>query len=429
MFKSIAEFGLGILENLYFDRPYGKKANIKGEKLILLSKFRNVKCTEECTKGCTEKCTDNCECKNVDKANLHQQRVREILPKSEYNESVVSVDRSGEQEFIKNNPLKVTLPQWQMVSKGLCYDFGVKFKVESQEVCDELALDIKLKNIPCEVKMNLSINDQLQNCDTIKFTRTPIECKYDYNILVERWTDCNLSLEDYNRLYSKKFTFNMVDDIYRAGLGLELREGDVYLRGKIGTYNLNEVCFSGDGELGIGSYKTFIERALEDLDVPNEIKKEILSCGPTTTPNAIPNVDLAVEYSLQGNTYNVGDIIDQVIRVRNIGADDSVGTISLVVTGLTAFDVVFDPNMTTANIVSGSTTVNNADWTTSTLSGGILYTSSVVIPAGSESRIGLSTEALVAGQDGNLNVSLLNTTGGDIDNTNNSTNKFLQIYL
>ena len=81
------------------------------------------------------------------------------------------------------------------------------FKVESQDVCDELALDIQLKNIPCDVKMNLAINDHLQNCETIKFTRTPIECKYDYNILVERWTDCNLSLEDYNRLYSKKFTF------------------------------------------------------------------------------------------------------------------------------------------------------------------------------------------------------------------------------
>jgi hypothetical protein len=425
MFKSIAEFGLGILENLYFDRPYGKKANIKGEKLILLSKFRNVKCTEKCTEGCT----GNCESDNVDKVNLHQQRVREILPKSEYNESVVTVDRSGEQEFIKNNPLKVTLPQWQMVSRGLCYDFGVKFKVESQDVCDELALDIKLKNIPCDVKMNLAINEHLQNCDIIKFTRTPIECKYDYNILVERWTDCNLSLEDYNRLYSKKFTFNMVDDIYRAGLGLELREGDVYLRGKIGTYNLNEVCFSGDGEIGIGSYKTFIERALEDLDVPNEIKKEILACGPTTTTTVVPDIDLIVQYSLQGNTYSEGEFKDQVVRVRNIGADDSEGVISVFVSGVGAFDVVFDPNMTVANILIGTTTVNNSDWTPSTLAGGVLYTSSVVIPAGSESKIGLSTEALVAGQDGNLNIAILNNSGGDNDNTNNSANKFLVISL
>ena len=417
MFKSIAEFGLGILENLYFDRPYGKKANIKGEKLILLSKFRNVKCTEKCTEGCTGKCESD----NVDKVNLHQQRVREILPKSEYNESVVSVDRSGEQEFIKNNPLKV--------SKGLCYDFGVKFKVESQDVCDELALDIQLKNIPCDVKMNLAINDHLQNCETIKFTRTPIECKYDYNILVERWTDCNLSLEDYNRLYSKKFTFNMVNDIYRAGLGLELREGDVYLRGKIGTYNLNEVCFSGDGEVGIGSYKTFIERALEDLDVSNEIKKEILACGPTTTPTATPDIDLTIEYAIQDSIYNVGDLKDQVIRVRNVGVDDSVGTISVVVTGLSAFDVVFDPIMTTANVIAGATTVNNSDWTPSTLAGGILYTTSVVIPTGGESKIGLSTEALVAGQDGNLAISILNTAGGDNDNTNNGSNKFLQINL
>jgi hypothetical protein len=221
----------------------------------------------------------------------------------------------------------------------------------------------------------------------------------------------------------------MVDDIYRAGLGLELREGDVYLRGKIGTYNLNEVCFSGDGELGIGSYKTFIERALEDLDVPNEIKKEILACGPTTTPNAIPDIDLTIEYSAQDSIYNQGDFKDQVVRVRNIGADDSVGTISIVVSGISAFDVVFDPNMTTANVIAGATTVNNSDWTPSTLAGGILYTTSVVIPAGGESKIGLSTEALVAGQDGNLAISILNTAGGDNDNTNNSDNKFLQINL
>jgi hypothetical protein len=118
-----------------------------------------------------------------------------------------------------------------------------------------------------------------------------------------------------------------------------------------------------------------------------------------------------------------------VVRVKNIGADDSVGTISIVVSGISAFDVVFDPNMTTANVIAGATTVNNSDWTPSTLAGGILYTTSVVIPAGGESKIGLSTEALVAGQDGNLAISILNTAGGDNDNTNNSDNKFLQINL
>ena len=141
------------------------------------------------------------------------------------------------------------------------------------------------------------------------------------------------------------------------------------------------------------------------------------------------DIDLRAQYSLQGNTYNVGDFKDQVVRVRNIGADDSEGVISVFVSGLTAFDVVFDPNMTVANILIGTTTVNNQDWTTTVLAGGVLYTSSVVIPAGSESKIGLSTEALVAGQDGNLNISILNNSGGDNDNTNNSANKFLVISL
>ena len=141
------------------------------------------------------------------------------------------------------------------------------------------------------------------------------------------------------------------------------------------------------------------------------------------------DIDLRAQYSLQGNTYNVGDFKDQVVRVRNIGADDSEGVISVFVSGLTAFDVVFDPNMTVANILIGTTTVNNQDWTTTVLAGGVLYTSSVVIPAGSESKIGLSTEALVAGQDGNLNISILNNSGGDNDNTNNTANKFLVISL
>ena len=141
------------------------------------------------------------------------------------------------------------------------------------------------------------------------------------------------------------------------------------------------------------------------------------------------DIDLRAQYSLQGNTYNVGDFKDQVVRVRNIGADDSEGVISVFVSGLTAFDVVFDPYMTVANILIGTTTVNNQDWTTTVLAGGVLYTSSVVIPAGSESKIGLSTEALVAGQDGNLNISILNNSGGDNDNTNNSANKFLVISL
>ena len=141
------------------------------------------------------------------------------------------------------------------------------------------------------------------------------------------------------------------------------------------------------------------------------------------------DIDLRAQYSLQGNTYNVGDFKDQVVRVRNIGADDSEGVISVFVSGLTAFDVVFDPNMTVANILIGTTTVNNQDWTTTVLAGGVLYTSSVVIPAGSESKIGLSTEALVAGQDGNLSISILNNSGGDNDNTNNTANKFLVISL
>jgi len=52
-----------------------------------------------------------------------------------------------------------------------------------------------------------------------------------------------------------------------------------------------------------------------------------------------------------------------------------------------------------------------------------------VIPAGSESKIGLSTEAIVAGQNENLAVSILNGTGGDTDNSDNSATKLMSISL
>jgi len=85
--------------------------------------------------------------------------------------------------------------------------------------------------------------------------------------------------------------------------------------------------------------------------------------------------------------------------------------------------------MDPAGNVLSSTSVNNPDWTVTVLGGGVLYESSVVIPAGSESKIGLSTEAIVAGQNENLAVSILNGTGGDTDNSDNSATKLMSISL
>jgi len=149
----------------------------------------------------------------------------------------------------------------------------------------------------------------------------------------------------------------------------------------------------------------------------------------TVDGNCVTQINLRAQFGLQTNTYNQSDFKDQVIRVRNIGTEDSQGTISVFVAGLSAFDATFDPAATTANLLLSSTSVNNPDWTVTVLGGGVLYESSVVIPAGSESKIGLSTEAIVAGQNENLAVSILNGTGGDTDNSDNSATKLMSISL
>jgi len=149
----------------------------------------------------------------------------------------------------------------------------------------------------------------------------------------------------------------------------------------------------------------------------------------TVDGDCAQDIDLKPQFVPQSGSYIVGVDRDQIFRIRNFGTLPTTGTIQVFVSDIAAFDITYNATQSTADGTFGPTSVNNADWTTTVLASGILYESTVAIPAGGESKIAANYEALVAGQSGNINVTVLTGSGGDNDPSNNSAAKFLNISL
>ena len=151
------------------------------------------------------------------------------------------------------------------------------------------------------------------------------------------------------------------------------------------------------------------------------------SCSFTVTINGVclPNIDLRPQFMNTSGTYIIGETRDHVVRIRNIGTVATTGTIQFFVPKINGYNATFNGAQTIANLLVGTTAVNNGDWTVTNLPTGKLFTSTVPIGPGGESRVAMNYTATTLGSTGNILVNILTGTGGDTNPSNNSGSKYL----
>ncbi len=122
---------------------------------------------------------------------------------------------------------------------------------------------------------------------------------------------------------------------------------------------------------------------------------------------------------------------DNVIRIFNIGADATSGTIIFTIPKmLPAFEITIDPTATSMSVFGGLAVTNN-DWTIVEQATRYVFTSKagVVIPAGGFNAIGLKVKAVgVINSTGNLSIQIIfGTGGGETPFNNNADNNTYSI--
>lgn len=269
MLKTISKIGLKGLEKLYYGRDDLTKFDSRN--LLLLSKA---------SERCLIKTNSSCDTPKVDLKSKLVESVKRLSIKygvrsyEPINKAVLIKDDSD--NFIRNNPGKVSLKDWQKISRGICAYHGITFSAETSTKCDNLALEIQLETIPCEVLSAISVIEYIRGCETgYTVTRTDSKCKLDWGLMMEI-ENCDISFKDYSTIVDLGYTFDVIKEIYSNGLALEIKDGKINLRGKIDTFEIEEdICFDSVNMTGISDRKLFLDKVLADLNISQEIKKEL----------------------------------------------------------------------------------------------------------------------------------------------------------
>ena len=271
MDKTISELGLKHLENIKLKRQndISNAAN-----LILLNKIEN-----RCLVNDSAKCSDK-----TDYVKLYNQTVTESLLlsgklKPTSSVKVISDDRVN---FIKENPQNCSIEEWERIAYGICKEVGFKVSVEkiSKKQCD-LAFEINRQIIPTKCLVPLFIVDRIEKCkpDYVITKRTKEQCQTDYKLLVEQVDNCDLSFAEYYALNKKGMNFNSLREIYNNALSVRLVNGKVQIIGKVNSYTVgNDINYDNNTLVaGLSDRITYLKQVTEDLNLPEEIIKELFS--------------------------------------------------------------------------------------------------------------------------------------------------------
>ena len=139
--------------------------------------------------------------------------------------------------------------------------------------------------------------------------------------------------------------------------------------------------------------------------------------APTGCP--AKNIDLMPNYTFGNASYVLADEKMVIVNINNILAEPTNGsTIEVFIPFSTGFTFSFDAAMTSATVLTAET-VNNPDWTMTTTSTGLKFTTTKAIAANSRSRIALKTKADVKATDANITVNIKPASGGESKDSNN----------
>lgn len=131
------------------------------------------------------------------------------------------------------------------------------------------------------------------------------------------------------------------------------------------------------------------------------------------------SADLFPNYTFSNTTFKAGESRDIIININEIKGNPTTGQIQFFVPFSAGFTYTFSPSQSTASVLS-TQAVNNAAWTVTTTTGGLIFTTNQVIPANGKSCIALNIKADVKGTDANITTNITPLSGGEVNGLNNT---------
>jgi hypothetical protein len=142
----------------------------------------------------------------------------------------------------------------------------------------------------------------------------------------------------------------------------------------------------------------------------------ISSCGPT-----VPDLQITY-FSPQNTTFLNAQTKNIIVQLNEVAGTNTVGTIQFVIAPISGYIYSYDENLSSSPVLLPpfSTSVNNSEWIATPYFGGLLMTSSTIIPANTQKKIAITITAT-----GNINQNFINAiifpgSGGDNNSGNNS---------
>jgi hypothetical protein len=271
MDNTISELGSKHLENLQLKRDHNTSASLG---LILLN---NIK--ERCLVDNTAECSNGINYKQVyDETVIETLLLSGKLKRS----SNVKVIVDGRIAFLKKNPQNCSIEEWEIIAYGICKEIGFKVSVEgiTKKQCD-LAFEITKEIISPKCLIPLFIVDKLEQCkpDYVITKRTQEQCETDFNLFIEQVDNCDLTFAEYYSLNKKGLNFNALREIYNNALSVRLVDGKVQVIGKVNSYTVGEDINYDNNTLvtAVNDRITYLKKITEDLNLPEEIIKELFS--------------------------------------------------------------------------------------------------------------------------------------------------------
>lgn len=154
----------------------------------------------------------------------------------------VEIDRSKEEQWIKNNIFCTTKARWKKLAYKICHDIELDIRLVPEDIVCDLALEVKIGTLDCNIIEALSVSSI--NCQTgVKVDRTEQECKIDYKLLIENINDAPSFKTYMNAVRKNHMTFDQILDIYKSGAKIEQGKEGCILKTQLRTYPLSELTF------------------------------------------------------------------------------------------------------------------------------------------------------------------------------------------
>lgn len=200
----------------------------------------------------------------------------------------IEIDNSNVMQWELSHPHCVTRNRWEELAYRICDDLDIK--MESINKSCELVFDLSQEIISCDTITALSIYEQICNIEG-KVIRTDRECKIDYELLLEKHSECDITYDIYRKLIACGMSYDIIEQIICDGLTIGIEDGVPTIKSILGTYVVgSNISFNNiispnacnksicrtNGTCDIDDSK-FIMNLMNDYNLTKAQKQDILS--------------------------------------------------------------------------------------------------------------------------------------------------------